>query len=249
MYAGRYTSTISVIQIPSFQCSLWRDTSSQSPKGSVAGTVAGITKLPAAEVTKRLLRRHFGRFTVKKVFCVEVLTELELPVFDELDTPDVTLEDVCEPAVLLLETPLLVDWDIFVEVLFVDETERLFPVEVVVPLDVEVPLELVIELELLCVVELFVPVEVAKLVPREVVDVFESPRVVDLPLELFLDVELLVDLLVPFEVVLLVPFWVPLDVEVPVWLLVDVLLESPAEYRQVLSPPPTVGAPESLLFV
>jgi hypothetical protein len=71
--------------------------------------VAGTKKLPAAEVTKRLLRRHFGRFTVKKVFCVEVLTELELPVLDEVETPDVTLDDFCDPVVLLLETVLLID--------------------------------------------------------------------------------------------------------------------------------------------
>jgi hypothetical protein len=49
-YAGRYTSTISVTQIPSFQCSLCRDTSSQFPKGSVTGVVAGIVKFPAEDV-------------------------------------------------------------------------------------------------------------------------------------------------------------------------------------------------------
>jgi hypothetical protein len=70
-YAGIKTSIISVTQIPYFQCSDWRETSSQLFQGRAGGVVAGILRMfPFGKAIVKAPRRHLGRFTVNTPICV-----------------------------------------------------------------------------------------------------------------------------------------------------------------------------------
>jgi hypothetical protein len=75
---GKSTSTISVTHMPSFQCSLCRDTSSHPPEGRAGGVVAGITKLTVLYVTVILFRKHLGKESENTAFRVTLFGEVEV---------------------------------------------------------------------------------------------------------------------------------------------------------------------------
>lgn len=122
---------ISVIQMPCFQCSLCRATSTYSPQLKSVCLVAGITKdCPLGSFTLISLRRHFGIVKLNIDLPRDIVVFSDVPLLVEKFVPD-DVEDVV-PELVEEEFPEDVDDVVPLDVeLFVPEfVELLVPEEV-----------------------------------------------------------------------------------------------------------------------